>query len=106
MDKNGLWSNEVTEITIHRLPAWYETCALQPPIDIIYIYASSETENQNTKGGSAELVKNASIPGYKRQHSTSEFAEIDKLLLDRATKAVEEHLNEPEFQMWYHWQRL
>lgn len=24
-DKNGLWSNKITKITIHRLPAWYET---------------------------------------------------------------------------------
>jgi signal transduction histidine kinase/DNA-binding response OmpR family regulator/ligand-binding sensor domain-containing protein len=24
-DKNGLWSDKVTEFTIHRLPAWYET---------------------------------------------------------------------------------
>lgn len=24
-DENGLWSNQITELTIHRLPAWYET---------------------------------------------------------------------------------
>ena len=108
-DKNGLWSNEVTEITIHRLPAWYETwwaylfyTLLTMAIIGYSIYAylkRMKRKNDEKWADSAELVKMHQYLDTKDSISTSEFAEIDKLLLDRATKAVEEHLNEPEFNV-------
>ena len=108
-DKNGLWSNEVTEITIHRLPAWYETwwaylfyTLLVMGIIGYSIYAylkRMKRKNDEKWADSAELVKMHQYLDTKDSISTSEFAEIDKLLLDRATKAVEEHLNEPEFNV-------
>lgn len=72
----------------------------------IYAYLKRmKRKNDEKWADSAELVKMHQYLDTKDSISTSEFAEIDKLLLDRATKAVEEHLNEPE-SMWYHWQRL
>ena len=56
-------------------------------------------KNDEKWADSAELVKMHQYLDTKDSISTSEFAEIDKLLLDRATKAVEEHLNEPEFNV-------
>ena len=107
-DKNGLWSNEVTEITIHRLPAWYETwwaylfyTLLVMGIIGYSIYAylkRMKRKNDEKWADSAELVKMHQYLDTKDSISTSEFAEIDKLLLDRATKAVEEHLNEPDLE--------
>ncbi|MGG6546163.1 UNVERIFIED_CONTAM: AraC family transcriptional regulator, partial [Prevotella sp. 15_C9] len=94
---------------IHRLPAWYETwwaylfyTLLVMGIIGYSIYAylkRMKRKNDEKWADSAELVKMHQYLDTKDSISTSEFAEIDKLLLDRATKAVEEHLNEPEFNV-------
>ena len=108
-DKNGLWSNEITEVVIHRLPAWYETwwayliyvllCAGFLSY-CIYIYLKRmKRKNDEKWADSAELVKMHQYLDTKESLSVPEFAEIDKLLLNRATKAVEEHLGEAEFNV-------
>ena len=84
-DKNGLWSNEVTEITIHRLPAWYETwwaylfyTLLVMGIIGYSIYAylkRMKRKNDEKWADSAELVKMHQYLDTKDSISTSEFAD-------------------------------
>ena len=56
-------------------------------------------KNDEKWADSAELVKMHQYLDTKESLSVPEFAEIDKLLLNRATKAVEEHLGEAEFNV-------
>ncbi len=108
-DKNGLWSDKVTELTIDRLPAWYETWwAYLIYIVIItgasgygiQIYLKRMKRRSDEKWlDSAELVKMHQYLDSTEDYSISEFAEIDKLLINRVAKIVEEHLGNPEFNV-------
>jgi AraC-like DNA-binding protein len=108
-DENGLWSDEVTEFTIHRLPAFYETwwayliyitaivCLL---LAVLSWYAKKIKRKSNEMwADSAEMMK---IRGYLDSEVNlpdAESAQLDKLLLDKAIKTVEGHLTEPDFDV-------
>lgn len=108
-DTNGLWSNNVTELTIDRLPAWYETWWAY----LIYIllilaicsYALQKylkhlkKRNEEQWSDSAELVKMHQYLDSKKNQTIPEFAEIDKLLIDNVVRVVEQNLSDPEFNV-------
>jgi ligand-binding sensor domain-containing protein/AraC-like DNA-binding protein len=104
-DANGLWSNEVTTLTIHRLPAFYETwwaytlyilAVLGLLFYAIYAYVK-RVERKSTElwSDSKEMVE---MHRYlQAEITTNAYEPLDKLLLDKVTKVVEENISEPAF---------
>lgn len=108
-DKNGLWSKEVTQLRINRLPAWYETW-FAITIYIALIMGASgyglmlylkylKRKNDEKWSDSAELVKMHQYLESELHEPYTDFAEIDRLLMNRATKIIENQLNNPDFNV-------
>ncbi|MDR0895243.1 MAG: helix-turn-helix domain-containing protein [Prevotellaceae bacterium] len=104
-DANGLWSNVVTTLVIHRLPAFYETwwaCFIYALLTLgillyaIYAYVK-RVERKNTElwSDSKEMVE---MHRYlQTEITTPAYESFDKLLLEKVTKSIEENLSEPQF---------
>ncbi|MDR0961218.1 MAG: helix-turn-helix domain-containing protein [Mediterranea sp.] len=104
-DANGLWSNVVTTLEIHRLPAFYETwwayflyalITLSIVLYAIYVYVRRiERKNSELWSDSKEMVE---MHRYlQTEITTPAYESLDKLLLEKVTKAVEDNLSEPSF---------
>lgn len=108
-DENGLWSKEVTELIIHRLPAFYETwlaylfyilVVLSVSGYSLYLYLRRiERKNNEMWADSEEMMKMRTYLDSEVNLPEPEFAQLDKLLLEKAVKAVEDNLTEPEFDV-------
>lgn len=108
-DENGLWSSEVTELAVYRLPAFYETwwayliygmLIAGTVVYVIYFYSKQlERKNNELWADSEEMMKMRHYLDSKVTLPEPEFDQLDKLLLDKATKAVEDNLTEPEFDV-------
>lgn len=106
-DENGLWSNEVSELVIRRLPAFYETwwayflyVTLFSAflVGSIYKYKKRmERKNNELWSDSQELMKMRHYLDSEVNSSEWEYEQLDKLLLEKAVKTVEDHLTEPDF---------
>ncbi|MBS2099583.1 two-component regulator propeller domain-containing protein [Carboxylicivirga linearis] len=108
-DKHGLWSNEITELTIIRLPFWYESSWAY----LIYIFLATailgyiiyinrkriELQSRKKWADSAELVKMHQYLEQNKNQQSHEFKELDQMLIDKATKAVLEHLGDSKFNV-------
>ena len=104
-DENGLWSKEVTELTIRRLPAFYETwwaylfyvlIVMGVSGYSLYLYLKRvDRKNNEMWADSKEMIKMR----IKVNLPEPEFAQLDKLLLEKAVKAVEDILTEPDFDV-------
>lgn len=107
-DRNGLWSTEVAEVEITRLPAWYETW-LARSLYLLLIFIALATgikeyrkrlvrKNNEQWSDSAELLK---MRNYLETNSGNDFelAALDKLLLDRLCQSVEIHLADSDFNV-------
>lgn len=108
-DENGLWSKEVTELVIHRLPAFYETWWAY----LFYILATAgilgyalylylkrvERKNNEIWADSKEMMKMRTYLDSEVNLPEPEFVQLDKLLLEKAVKAVEDNLTEPDFDV-------
>lgn len=104
-DENGLWSKEVTELTIRRLPAFYETwwaylfyvlIVMGVSGYSLYLYLKRvDRKNNEMWADSKEMIKMR----IKVNLPEPEFAQLDKLLLEKAVKAVEDNLTEPDFDV-------
>jgi ligand-binding sensor domain-containing protein/AraC-like DNA-binding protein len=108
-DENGIWSDTISEIMITRLPAFYETWEAYTLYALIvasilcyclYIYLKRiQTKNNELWADSKEMIH---MPNYLDNKITSDDSEVnhlDKLLLDKAVKAVEDHLSEGDFDV-------
>nr|WP_321450970.1 two-component regulator propeller domain-containing protein [uncultured Carboxylicivirga sp.] len=108
-DKNGLWSKKVTELHLVRLPAWYESwwafllyfiliaCLLAY---IIFISRRRiELRSSEKWADSAEMVKMHSYIENSKNDTSSEFEEFDKVLIDKASKIVVDHLGDSKFNV-------
>lgn len=108
-DENGLWSKEVTELTIRRLPAFYETWWAYLFYVLIvmgisgyslYLYLKRvDRKNNEMWADSKEMMKMRTYLDSKVNLPEPEFAQLDKLLLEKAVKAVEDNLTEPDFDV-------
>ncbi len=108
-DENGLWSHEVTELAITRLPAFYETwwAYMFYSIFIVAVIGNllyAYLRHMKRKGmemwaDSKEMVNMYTYLSSKTRLPEPEFIQLDKLLLEKATKAVEENLSEPDFDV-------
>ena len=108
-DENGLWSKEVTELTIRRLPAFYETwwaylfyvlIVMGVSGYSLYLYLKRvDRKNNEMWADSKEMIKMRIYLDSKVNLPEPEFAQLDKLLLEKAVKAVEDNLTEPDFDV-------
>lgn len=108
-DENGLWSSEVTELTIRRLPAFYETwwaylcyivLALGCVYYLLYLYMKRmERKNNELWQDSREMMKMRTYLDSKVNLPEPEFEQLDELLMEKAVKAVEANLTEPNFDV-------
>ncbi len=108
-DENGLWSKEVTELTIRRLPAFYETWGAYLFYVLIvmgisgyslYLYLKRiDRKNNEMWADSKEMIKMRTYLDSKVNLPEPEFVQLDKLLLEKAVKAVEDNLTEPDFDV-------
>lgn len=110
-DENGLWSKEVTELTIRRLPAFYETwwaylfyvlIVMGVSGYSLYLYLKRVDRKNNEMWAdrdSKEMIKMRIYLDSKVNLPEPEFAQLDKLLLEKAVKAVEDNLTEPDFDV-------
>ena len=108
-DENGLWSNEVTELTIRRLPAFYETwwaylCYILLALGIIYyllyLYLKRmERKNNELWEDSREMMKMRTYLDSKVNLPEPEFEQLDELLMEKAVRTVEANLTEPDFDV-------
>ncbi|MFB6340872.1 two-component regulator propeller domain-containing protein [Saccharicrinis sp. FJH62] len=108
-DKNGLWSNQVTSLSIVRQPAWFESwiayviyllLGLSALIYGVYIVARrTERRHKEKWADSAELVKMHQYVDSNESASTPEFVKIDKTMIDKATHIVESNLDDSSFNI-------
>lgn len=109
-DENGLWSKEVTELTIRRLPAFYETWWAYlfyvlivmgvSGYSLLYLYLKRvDRKNNEMWADSKEMIKMRIYLDSKVNLPEPEFVQLDKLLLEKAVKAVEDNLTEPDFDV-------
>lgn len=109
-DENGLWSKEVTELTIRRLPAFYETwwaylfyvlivMGVSGYSLYLYLKRVDRKNNEMLWADSKEMIKMRIYLDSKVNLPEPEFAQLDKLLLEKAVKAVEDNLTEPDFDV-------
>jgi ligand-binding sensor domain-containing protein/AraC-like DNA-binding protein len=109
-DENGLWSDTVTEMTVYRAPAFYESWAAYLLYAILLtaavVYAlllyRRKINNQNNElwEDSKELVRMRDYLNNRPIAATDNDSEqLDKILLDKAAQAVEDHLSVSEFDV-------
>lgn len=108
-DENGLWSKEVTELAIHRLPAFYETwwaylfyilVVTGVSAYSLFLYLKRvERKNNEMWADSKEMMKMRTYLDSEVNLPEPEFVQLDKLLLEKAVKAVEDNLTEPDFDV-------
>lgn len=108
-DENGLWSKRVTEVSIHRLPAFYETwwaylLYVGSVLGLLgyglYMYLKRvERKNNEMWSDSKEMMKMRNYLDGKVNLPEPEFVQLDKLLLEKAVKTVEDNMTEPDFDV-------
>lgn len=112
-DENGLWSNKVTTLHIHRLPAFYETwwaitsytlAGIGTLVWMIFLNQRRiKRKNKEMYADSKEMMKmHHYLNGKKEMEahiSNIEFAQLDELLLQKVVKTIEENLSEPDFDV-------
>ncbi len=110
-DKHGLWSNKITEITIIRLPYWYESwwayliyIVFVAGLLGYYIYINRkriELLSRQKWADSAEMVKMHQYLENSQDHSSSDsdYKEFDQMLLDKASKVLIENLSDSKFNI-------
>lgn len=108
-DENGLWSDCVTELVVCRLPAFYETWWAY----LLYALAAFgivgynlwryqkrlDRKNNEMWEDSKEMMKMRTYLDSEVNLPELEFVQLDKLLLEKAIKAVEDNLTVPDFDV-------
>ncbi|MDR2534097.1 MAG: helix-turn-helix domain-containing protein [Tannerellaceae bacterium] len=108
-DENGLWSPQVSTLMIRRLPAFYETwqacviyaltAAAIAALCILLYIRRRERRNRELWSDSEEMVKMRRYLKAELSPADLEFAQLDRLLLEKATRTVEAGMAEPEFDV-------
>ncbi|MCR5453816.1 MAG: helix-turn-helix domain-containing protein [Bacteroidales bacterium] len=108
-DENGLWSNEVTTMTIVRRPAFYETWwayTLYILIAAALIWLAMhkqirhvEKKNDEQWNDSEEMIRMREYINAEIQIKEPEYLQLDKMIIEKATQIIEENLSEPDFDV-------
>jgi ligand-binding sensor domain-containing protein/AraC-like DNA-binding protein len=106
-DENGLWSNKITEMTIKRLPAFYESWLAYLVYFLITIFAITysilryrhriEEKNNELWADSKEMMRMRDYLDNRQAESESETIRLDKIIIDKAIKAVEMNITDSDF---------
>ena len=109
IDENGLWSKNVTSITLNRLPAFYEStwayllysflAFLIVSYLLVWYIKRMQRKNNELWQDSAEMVRMKKYLDSKITLPDNDFVELDKVLLDKATHIVEDNISEPDFDV-------
>lgn len=110
-DSNGLWSDPVAVLEIERLPAFYESTLayciyallslLAVALLIYWVHRRDEEKNEQMWSDSKAMLNmrnyiNDDTPTAERLPE-SEFRALDQAFLEKATKAVMDHLEASDF---------
>lgn len=108
-DENNLWSDTVTELRIRQHPYFYNSwwawliyviiMAAGISSLIYYFLERGRKKNEAIWSDSKEMLKMRSYLSSPVSLPEEEFRELDKVLLEKATKVVESHLSDPEFDV-------
>ena len=108
-DAEGAWSKSVVTLQIVRLPAFYETwwaylfyvlIVMGVSGYSLYLYLKRvDRKNNEMWADSKEMIKMRIYLDSKVNLPEPEFVQLDKLLLEKAVKAVEDNLTEPDFDV-------
>lgn len=116
-DQNGLWSEDVAQLKIHRLPAFYESTLAYIiyiilglgvlALLILMVQRRDRKKNEVMWSDSQEMlqmrnyIKGVDPDEEGAQHPStlpaSEYRQLDKLFVERATEAVKQHIHESDF---------
>lgn len=108
-DENGLWSNEITEMVITRLPAFYESwiayliymmiAALTVTYSILHYRRRIEKKNNELWADSKEMIRMRDYLDNKQSESESETKQLDKIIIDKAIEAVKRNITDSDFDV-------
>ena len=108
-DENGVWSNKVTSLIVHRLPAFYESIwayllyFLLISIVLAYVFIRYikriERKNEEMWKDSEEMVEMKRFLDSKITAPNYEYENLDRILLDKAIKIVEANLSDLDFDV-------
>ena len=111
-DKNGLWSDKVTEFTIHRLPAFYETwwaytlyvlIAIGILWTMLHLYLQRIKQENNRMLVERERMQIrpeiSKVQAKAGSISDIGFVSSDEQLIEKALRIVEEHMSDPKLDV-------
>lgn len=108
-DENNLWSDNITELHIRQKPYFYNSwwawliyvAILAAGISLLvyYFVERARKKNEAIWSDSQEMLKMRTYLSSPVSLPEEEFRELDKVLLEKATKVVENHLSDPEFDV-------
>lgn len=108
-DENGLWSRHITELTIKRLPAFYESwfaytiyfCLIAFAItySIIRYRRRLEKKNNELWADSKEMIRMRDYLDNKHHSEKDEALRLDKMIIDKAVDAVEQNITDSDFDV-------
>ncbi|MCR5360484.1 MAG: helix-turn-helix domain-containing protein [Bacteroidales bacterium] len=111
-DENGLWSSRVTDFTVVRQPHWWETTAAgivfgllaASTIALMLRYAIQRIRRDEKElwGDSAELLAMRRYVDGATSDAAADaipFAQIDRMLTDKAADIIRRHLGEADFSI-------
>lgn len=106
-DENNYWNQEPSALVIYRAPAFYATwwaiaiyvlLALLVLGYILHLYLKHiNKENEEMWSDSKEMVKMRTYLSSPVTLPEEEFRELDRILLEKATKVVEKNIAVPDF---------
>lgn len=106
-DENNYWNQEPSALVIYRAPAFYATwwaiaiyvlLALLILGYILHLYLKHiNKENEEMWSDSKEMVKMRTYLSSPVTLPEEEFRELDRILLEKATKVVEKNIAVPDF---------
>lgn len=112
-DVNGLWSDHVAQLRIHRLPAFYESTLayciyvalllLVLGVLIFSVHRQDKKQNERLWSDSREMLRIRNYlqdkqPGDESDRlPESEYRQLDQAFVQNVTKAIQENFEETDF---------
>jgi ligand-binding sensor domain-containing protein/AraC-like DNA-binding protein len=108
-DENGLWSNKITEMEVVRKPAFYETWYAYTFYVLIifgallysirYYLKRFKVKNEELWADSKEMIRMRDYLDEREVLSGAKSVHLDKILIDKALKTVNENISESDFDV-------
>ena len=108
-DENGQWSRRLTQVTLYRRPAFYETwwailaavLVLMAAVGggVVSYVRRQRRRNNELWADSAEMMRMRDFLHGTDRGALAEGGELNRLLLEKAVRLVEENLADPDFNV-------